>query len=379
MPKKVQSLRVTTQAIEGGLIEIWDFTCIVAVFPFSLIKDLHLLTLNALAAFMDISYRLYLQMIGMYGASWKSFPLNGLFCAVILINNYLLARHFYPRSLKSTIQLDFILSSQFLLGLPAALLLVNFWFPWYLRQDEHIKVIIASCSPLLTAIPKVVSRLGVQTLYGVVHPGTAHVLVDSLYAASAVVFRVMQSELTGFSYFIALGIAHAAIDLVERITITMRDHIWEYLYRLVRRQRRPMPKYRSPRSRRFIADVSIQMMLQETTGLVSVLGFMTVYQVLYTREKPFVDYKIIMEFIKRATAGLLIDLFFNTISVLIQTRVMNIAVCRVWKKKWRYHIIVNTLLVALSVIYYSEHLFGFVKDKYPRVHLPKNCSYPSFL
>ena len=121
-------------------------------------------------------------------------------------------------------------------------------------------------------------------------------------------------------------------------------------------------------------------MLQEAAGLVSVLGFMTVYQALYTREEPFIDHKIIMEFFKRVTAGLLIDLLFNTISLLIQTRVMNIAVCRVWKKKWSYHVVVNSLIFFLGVTYFSEHLFDIVKDKYHNVHYySKNCSYPDFL
>ncbi|KAK3754249.1 hypothetical protein QZH41_020150 [Actinostola sp. cb2023] len=380
MPRKVQSLRVTAQALEGAMIEMWDFTCIVSVFPLSLIKDLHLLTLNTLAAFIDMTYRLYLQMVGAYNAPWMSFPLNALFCMVILVNNYLLARHFYPLSLKNTMKLDFILSAQFILGLPAALMLVYGLFPWYIKQDQHIKVVIASASPLLTAIPKVVSRLGAQHLQGIIHPGTAHVLVAGLYAATAVVFRVMQSELSSFTFFVALGIAHAAIDLVERVTITMRDHIWEYLYRIIGRQRQSTPKYRSLRSRRFIADVTIQIMLQEATALISSLGFMTVYQALYSREKPFIDYEIIGEFFKRATVGLFIDLLFNTISLLIQTRVMNIAVIRVWKRKWHCHIVINTLLVSISVIYFSEYLLHIVQDKYgKRLRQGDNCTYPSFL
>ncbi|KAK3734429.1 hypothetical protein QZH41_019754 [Actinostola sp. cb2023] len=203
MPRKVQSLRVTAQALEGALIEMWDFTCIVTVFPLSLIKDLHLLTLNTLAAFIDMTYRLYLQMVGAYNAPWMSFPLNALFCMVILVNNYVLARHFYPLSLKNTMKLDFILSAQFIIGLPASLMLVYGLFPWYIKQDQHIKVVIASATPLVTAIPKIVSRLGAQHLQGIIHPGTAHVLVAALYAASAVVFRVMQSELSSFKFFVA--------------------------------------------------------------------------------------------------------------------------------------------------------------------------------
>ena len=378
MPKRVQILRVTTSAMEGAFIQMSNFTCISLSFPCSLIKDLHLLTLSVLAAFVDISYRLYMQMLGLYGASWRSFPLNVLFIGFVVLSNFLLARHFHPRSLKNTLKLDFILSAQFIFAIPVSLFLWYVMFPWYLSQDEDIKIIIATFSPLICLLPKAISRLGAQTLYGIVHPGNAHVLVASVYAF-AIVFRIMQSELNDFSSFVVLGIAHAAIDLIERLTITMRDHIWEYLYRLVRRQRTPMPKYRSPRSRRFIADVSIQIMLQEAAGLVSVLGLMTIYKALYTREKPFIDQQMMMEFFKRAAAGLLVDLFFNTISVLIQTRVMNIAVCRVWKKKWRYHCVINFFVSVIGMVYCSKYVLPIVEDKYIDEYHPKNCSFPSFL
>jgi hypothetical protein len=383
MPMNVQQLRVTAQTIEGFAYEMCDFCCIITVFPFSLIKELHLLTLNLLAAFIEVAYRLYFQMYGIYKISWMSFPLNALFCLVILINNYLLARHFCPHSWKKTIITDFILSAQFLLGIPVAFFLVYKLFPFYVGQEEHIKVLIAAICPLFSAIPKVVSRLGAQTLKGIIHPGTAHVLVAVIYGASAVVFRVLQAELTSMELFVALGIAHAIIDLVERITITMRDHIWEYLYRLIRRQTRRQPKYRTPRSRRFMADVSIQIMMQEATALITALGFINVYQFLYSEQKPLTNYKLIFDFLIRAAIGLSTDMVFNTISLLIQTRVMNIAVNRVWRKKWRHHMIVNCLTVCLSVLYFSDHLFNIVRDKYtnkhPRIHHEWNCSFPSFL
>jgi len=35
MPRKVQSLRVTAQALEGAMIEMWDFTCSLGVSTFS--------------------------------------------------------------------------------------------------------------------------------------------------------------------------------------------------------------------------------------------------------------------------------------------------------------------------------------------------------
>jgi hypothetical protein len=218
---------------------------------------------------------------------------------------------------------------------------------------------------------------------GVCHPGAAHVFVSVTYGLSAVVFRVMQAELTSMGLFVGLGIVHAIIDIVERITITMRDHIWEYLYRLIRRQTSRQPKYRTPRSRRFIADVSIQIMMQEVTALMIALGFINVYQFMYSDANLF-NYQLITDFFIRASIGLSIDLVFNTISLLIQTRVINLAVNRVWKKKWRHHMIVNSLIVCVSVLFFSRHLFQIVRHKYnthkhAQLHNKLNCSFPSFL
>ena len=380
MPVSVQRLRVTAEAIEGIFVQMWDFFSITLLFPLSLIKDLHLLSLNLLAGFIDLAYKLFLQLYGMYRIAWMAFPMNALFCAIVLMNNFLLARYFAAHSLRRAIRIGFILSSQFLLGIPPAFFLVYVLFPLYISQEGHIKIVIAGMSPLATAIPKVVCRLGAQSLNGIIHPGTAHVLVAVIYGASAIVFRVLQAELTSLSLFTALGIAHAIIDLLERMSITMRDHIWEYLYRLIRRQRSRPPKYRSPRSRRFIADVSIQIMMQEATALITALGFINVFQFVYSKPTPFSDHKLVFDFLVRAGIGLSIDLVFNVISLLIQTRVMNIAVTRVWKKKWRHHLLVNALLFCVSFLYFSGHLFGIVRSKYEyRTISHWNCSFPNFL
>jgi hypothetical protein len=163
----------------------------------------------------------------------------------------------------------------------------------------------------------------------------------------------------------------------------MRDHIWEYLYRLIRRQTSRQPKYRTPRSRRFIADLSIQIMMHESSALITALGFITVYQSMNSEPEPFINNQLIIDFFIRASIGLSIDLVFNTISLLIQTRVMNVAVNRVWKKKWRQQMIVNSLIVCFSVLYFSQHLFVVVQNNFDRTTkhpVPQhNCSYPSFL
>ncbi|XP_032226584.2 uncharacterized protein LOC116609874 [Nematostella vectensis] len=383
MPRGVQSIRVTGQAVEGFVIELWDFLLLSTAFPWSLMKELNLLTLNLLAAFIDMSYRLYFQLFGIYKVSWMSFPLNALFTLMIILNSWILGRHFMPASIKGALKYAFIFCAQFVLGMSANLFLVYKLLPWYNSvQSESVKVIVAGLCPLLTAIPKVVARLGAQKLNGVLHPGTANVFVGVLYGATAIVFRIMQAELTSLAFFIALGIGHAVVDMLERLSITMRDYLWGRLYQIIRRQERLKAKYSPPRSRRFIADISIQIMLQEATGLISALGFIHLYHFMYSdKEKPFTDTSVLMNFFTRSITGLAIDLVFNTLSVIIQTRVMNVAIIRVWRKKWRYHLVVNTIIATITMIYYTEYLFSVVRNKYnysehAEVRFAWNCTKP---
>lgn len=103
IPQNVQHLKVTAEFVEGFIIQLWDFSFVLVVFPFSLIRDLNLLAFNLLSSFLDVVYRLNLQMYGMSRqTSWTGIPLNVLFASVVFLNHFLLSRSFHPRSCGKT-------------------------------------------------------------------------------------------------------------------------------------------------------------------------------------------------------------------------------------------------------------------------------------
>ena len=256
--------------------------------------------------------------------------------------------------------------------------------PSFLNIHFGLQVIIAGVAPLLISIPKVITRIAAQKTDGIMHPGSSHVLVACLYSATAIVFRVMQAELTSFEFFILLGVGHALIDLIERLTITMRDHVWEYLYERMRikccsgvlRTRR----FRTPRSQRLVADMSIQIILGESTALIMAVGYFQIYKFMYSDSNhSFTDYSLLLEFVKRVTAGLVIDLVFNTFSVWLQVFVLNVAVIRVWKTKWKAHTLVAFINSSMTMVYFTEYLYAVVRQKQPSggmVRYAFNCSLP---
>lgn len=238
------------------------------------------------------------------------------------------------------------------------------------------------------SIPKAIARIAVPKL-NLVHPGVLHLLVSTLYTASAVVFRVMQAELTSFRLFVALGVGHAVIDLLERITVMMRDHIWEYMYKLMSRCDRSQTRNflagqaRTPRSMRFVADVSIQLLLTEPTALVSAVGFIQLYRIMYpdNLHAPGEYFTgLFWEFLWRCLTGLGIDVIFNTISVWLQVMLFNIAVLRVWNSKnWRAHVTANAICTVMVALYFTEYLFSIVRGKHDgktEKRFAFNCSLP---
>jgi len=375
IPPLIQSIRVTGQCVEGFFIEIWHFSIMLCMFGCLVMKELNLLTINLLAAFTDSCYRLCLQMFGIYKRPWMTYPLNVLSASMVIGNSLIIAKRIIPVHLykkKTLCKVAALLALQFLFGFPIAWSLAYKIFPWYTERTELEKVFIAALSPLLVCIPKLIARTAIPKL-NLVHPGVLHLLVSTLYIASAVVFRVMQAELTSFRLFVALGVGHAVIDLLERITVLMRDHIWEYVYKLVSRcdtsQTRNFHagQARTPRSMRFVADVSIQLLLMEPTALVSAVGFIQLYQFMYPDDlHASEDYftGLFWEFLWRCLTGLAIDVIFNTISVWLQVMLFNIAVLRVWNSKnWRSHVIANAVCTVMVGFYFTEYLFAIVSGK----------------
>ncbi|KAJ7349545.1 hypothetical protein OS493_038635, partial [Desmophyllum pertusum] len=295
LPRKIQAIIVTGESVQAFVVQMWSFLLIVLLFGWPLVRKLNLTGLNLLGAFIDTCYRLYFQIYGIYeNKSWMGFPLDALFVIIVLMNSILVGKEIANnseteryRKLKKTIKVSAILAAQLAFGIPIAFILVYALIPLYGRQNETYRALIAGALPLVTAIPKVIVRLAAQRI-DFLHPGDAHVLISVLYTTSAIVFRVMQADLTSLSLFILLSFMHSSVDLLERLTIVMRDYLWYFIYKkLLKGDTEAEEKmlsadtFRTPRSMRIIADMSIQMILGESTALIAAVGFIQLYSFMY--------------------------------------------------------------------------------------------------
>ena len=386
LPKRIQAVMVTGACWEAYVVQLCSFFVMLFLFGWPLMKELNLLVLNLLGAFVDTCYRLYLQLYDIYKRSWMSFPLNGIFVLILLMNSLLIGREIARRNenrrrgrMKKTLQPVFaMLSAQFAFALPIYFLLVYVIIPKYVKAGETNRAVIAGCFPLAMAMPKVIVRLAAQRI-DFLHPGDSHVLLVLLNSASAIVFRVMQAELTNLGLYILLSFAHGAIDLLERLTIVIRDYLWYFIYKKLKQcgveTTLNAARFRTPRSMRLVADVSIQMILGESTSLIAAVGFIQLYKFMYpdgSSKSP------LRQFFIRVLIALSIDFVFNSFSLWLQMSYLNVAVVRVWRKKWRKHVLVGLIITIVTLCYFTTHLFAVVeaKNKSKAINKDFNCTGP---
>ena len=181
-------------------------------------------------------------------SSLQKIPLNVLFCASVGWQIYLLTIHFHMRRTKKQ-QVTFF----FKMLLPgfshllSAFIVAVFIYPAYNKQHKEVKLLIALFAPLIVVIVKTISRISVQRLRNITHPGYSYALLTPLYFGSAVVFRVLQADLGSIQSIAILGIIHGATEVIERSTMVVIDRICHVIWK---RKSAPWGSFRTPRRER---------------------------------------------------------------------------------------------------------------------------------
>ena len=81
-----------------------------------------------------------------------------------------------------------------------------------------------------------------------------------------------------------------------------------------------------------MADMSIQMILGESTSLIVAVGFFRIHNFVYSGQKAL---SVKTEFFIRVSIAISIDFAFNSLSFWLQMSYMNVVIDRVWKRRWR--------------------------------------------
>ena len=323
---------------------------------------------------LDSLYRVTLQLMGkpfFTLSALYNVPVYTLWVCSSMLQFYLVASNFLNRPKRKRILLlckMFVPTISFvILGCCMRL----FIYPAYNKEKkEERKLVIALFSPLAGLVLKAASRICVQRLWNITHPGYSYVLLAPLYFVSAIMIRGLQLELNSLQSIAILGIIHGAAEVVERSTIVVIDHV---CHSLRTRKASPWGSFRTPRRERLTADVAIMSMLYESTAIVSVNGSLYMYQLIFLETNSVTS--MIKEFALSTSFMLVIEWFFISVSLAIETRYQNMAVMAIWRCQWKRHTLVAILNVMFIGIWVNVNLLEVVHGHFVGEPL-KQCKLP---
>ena len=373
-PVRVQWARAISDLCAGAVYFAFSCVSLLLLFRPYQVKGVKrkLVLLCCLVYCLDGIYRVVLQAIGtsFYTRVCYQLPLNAFFIINLSLQIYSLAKHFCMRSRKEVASLIGKMTVPTCLSFVVFYVITRFIYPAYNKQGKEGKLLIAIFAPLIGVVLKVLSRICVQRLWNITHPGYSYVLLAPLYFGTAVMFRVMQVDLDRLQSIAILGIIHGAAEVIERSTMVVIDHICHLLWK---RTSAPWGSFRTPRRERLMADIAIMSMLFESTAIVSVNGFLCLYQFIYLENNSFLN--LLKNFAIHTSVPLVIEWFFTSVSLAIETRYQNMAVMAVWRRRWKRHILVAIVNAIPVAIWTSGNLLEIVHGRFNE-HPKERCKMP---
>ena len=380
IPLRVQWIITVCDLTACGLFYVWLFCNILFLFRRHQLQGLkrNLFLISCGVYCLDALYRVTLQALGKpfykESAVYKV-PLYLFFATCLCLQFCYLAINFGMRSRKREASLVCKLMMPGCLSYIVASAAIFLIYPAYNKQNKegHGKLLIAIFAPLIGVIVKIFSRICVQRLWNITHPGKSYVLLVPLYFGTAVWFRVLQAELDSLLYIASLGIIHGITEVVERSTMVFLDHICHQLWK---RTSAPWGSFRTPRRERLMADIAIISMMFESTAIVSVNCFLFLYQFIYLQNDSFSN--LLVSFVIYTSVPLVIEWFFTSASLAIETRYQNMPVMAVWRRQWKRHVLVAVVNAIPLAMWSSGNLLIVVHERfnneYAKLDIP--CKMP---
>ena len=371
IPVNVQWIRSISDAIACVFLYAWFFVCSSFLFRTHQLTGVKgkLILVSCLTYFLDTTYRVVLQALGISHSKLSTsqkLPLFVLFFMSVCCEAYLLTNHFRQRRTRREqmalfLQLTVPFGSVIILAVAVKCIV----YPLYKKQSEEsvLRLVIALFAPLIGVLFKVISRISVQRLGGnITHPGYSCALLAPLHCSSAIMFRVLQADLDNLQSMAVLGFIHGATEVIERSTMVLIDHI---CLMICKRTSAPWGSFRTPCRERLMADIAIMSMLFESTAIVTVNGGLYLYQYIYLKDDSFLE--LLQSFAIATSVQLVIEWFFTSVSLTIETRYQNIAVMAVWQRRWKRHISVAVVVTISSAIWVSESLLDLAQERFEEV------------
>ena len=376
IPVRVQWVITISDAIPRSFYHTWIFFTLLFLFRPYQLKGLKrkLILVCCTTYSLNALYCVALQAVGTpYYMLPTLFQIPHYICFLsnIAVQFYVVARHFCPQSRKKVAALICKMAIPMCFSILVAFVVVTYVYPAYNKKDKEGKLLIALFAPLIGVVLKAISRICAQRLWNITYPGYSYVLLAPLYFGSAVGFRALQADLDSLQSIAILGIIHGVAEVIERSIMVVIDHICHVIWK---RSSAPWGSFRTPRRERLMADIAIMSMLVESTAIVSVNGFLYLYQFIYLQNSSIL--KLLQSFAIHTSVQLVIEWFFTSVSLAIETRYQNMPVMAVWQRRWKRHTLVAAVNVLPIAIWTSANLLQIIHGHFEESVPNQPCKMP---
>ena len=365
IPIEIQWSKTASAAMTGVFSYNWFTLNTLFFFRSYQIKEVKqsLFLVSYCSYVLFVFYRLLLQENGIYYSVWTPLlriPDKALFALDVCVQTWIIAKHFSTGNGAKKLKTFILLIVSCAVPITMGLVVANFIYPAYDKQEQTGKILIATFTPLIFVILKVISRFSVQRLWRISHPGRAFAYLVPAYYGSAVMTRLLQVDLVNVKSITLIGIIHGLAEVIERSVVVFIDYLY---HRISQRKTVAWKHFRSPRLERLATDIAIISMLYEASAVISVNGFLHLHEYFYTNNKTCPQ--IIQSFVITTSVPLSIEWFFSGMTIAIETHFQNRPIFAVWRKQWRRHLILAIINAVLIVIWSSTTLLVAIKGQFP--------------
>ena len=365
IPIKIQWSKTVSEVATLIFIHVWFYVNTLFYFRSYQIIGLKrkLFLISFIFYLLDSVYRMAFQAFGISYSELtptQRFPGNVIFLSSVCVQSWVLAKHLFRAAGTKKLNTFFWMIGSGVFTFITGILVANFIYPAYNKRKKTGKMYIAVFTPLITVVLKGGSRFCVQRLWRISHPGTSFLLLVPLYYGAAVMLRLLQVDLHRLKSIALIGVIHGIAEVIERSAVVLMDYI---CHQICERRRVPWGNFRSPRRERLATDIAIMSMLYEASAIISVNAFLHLHEYFYTDNKTVMV--LLQSFAITTSVPLVIEWFFTSVSLAIETRYQNRPVMAVWRRQWKRHLIV-AIINALPIAFWtSTSLFKAIQGRFP--------------
>ena len=120
-------------------------------------------------------------------------------------------------------------------------------------------------------------------------------------------------------------------------------------------------------------------MLHEPMAIILMTGLIQLYRFVYQPSlSPEETTETLVKLLEYVFIALFTEFFFHSLSILLQTRYLNVPVVRVWEARWRLHLLMSVLTISILIVYVTPSFLPVVREKYKSegTHFNESCTTP---